>query len=99
MSTMRAVWKYELRITDTQLLQMPRSAEVLTVANQGGKLCIWVLLDPSDTPLVNRRFLVVGTGNACSVDDYEYLGSAVISPFVWHVFHSITESEVSDAYP
>jgi len=85
--TMSRIWKYELAITDEQTLEMPRGAKVLSVANQGGKLCLWAEVDQSER-IVVRHFLIVGTGHQIT-EDFElrkFVGSVLIDPFVWHVF-------------
>ena len=64
---------------------MPYGAHVLHVGNQGGVLCLWVLVDP-DQPERAREFLICGTGHPVPSGTHPYLGSAIVSPFVWHVF-------------
>lgn len=79
------IWKYELAITDRQEIIMPYGARVLSVANQGGNLCVWAMVDPTH----DRRplgFRIVGTGHPCGVSLGTFIGTVVIDPFVWHVF-------------
>ena len=40
------VYKYELEITDEQIIRLPFAAEILTVQMQGGKCCLLALVDP-----------------------------------------------------
>lgn len=40
------IWKYELRTEDTQQIEMLYKAEILSVANQDGNLCLWAMVDP-----------------------------------------------------
>ena len=82
------IWKYELEIADMQEVTMPDGAELLSVANQDGNLCLWAMVDPSKEK--RRRYIeIIGTGNPIFTDmgvDREFIGTAVVDPFVWHVF-------------
>lgn len=87
---MSRIWKYELEITDEQTVEMPRGAKVLSVANQGGKLCLWAEVDPSER-IVVRHFLVIGTGHQIT-EDFDlrkFVGTVLMEPFVWHVFEAL----------
>lgn len=82
------IWKYVLEITDRQTLVMPAGAELLSVANQNGRLCLWALADPSKEK-VPRCIEIVGTGNPIPTNPEEirkFVGTVIIGPFVWHVF-------------
>lgn len=82
------IWKYELDITDRQILLIPKNAEILNVGIQGKTLCLWALVNP-DRKKQSRTIEIIGTGNPISNEGLptrDYIGSAVIDPFVWHVF-------------
>jgi len=98
---MRAVYKYELEITDEQELLMLRGAQPRLVGMQGGKLCLWAsvdpLLNPDDTEM--RRFRVAGTGYVLP-DGLAYIGTVLDDTreawdgprlLVWHVFEDFGE--------
>ena len=62
---MRRVYKYSLLFVDkVQEIELPSHAEVLHVEMQGGRLCMWALVD-TNTEVVEprRRFIVRGTGH------------------------------------
>ena len=84
------IWKFELQITDLQEVTMPDGAELLSVANQNGSLCLWAMVDPDLSKEKRHRYIeIIGTGNPILVDvaiDRKFIGTAVVSPFVWHVF-------------
>jgi len=85
------IWKYELRVTDMQPVEMPKDAELLSVANQNGTLCMWVRVD-ADNDRETRHIEIIGTGNPIPQDmgvDRRFIGTAVINPFVWHVFERV----------
>lgn len=56
------IWKWELLITDTNILSMPDGAKVLTVQMQGSTPKLWAMVDEK-APIVNRKFETYGTGN------------------------------------
>jgi hypothetical protein len=83
---MKTIWKYPLMVTDFQAVRMPQGAEILSVADQRGELCVWALVDP-DAGLEDRMFYIFGTGNPVNeVIPMNFLGSVQQSVFVWHVF-------------
>ena len=98
---MRAIYKYELEITDVQDVLMLRGAEPLHVGMQGETLCLWAgvnpLYGPDDTE--PRRFRVAGTGHGLA-DGLTYIGTALdtrhtlegeSATYVWHVLEVPTE--------
>lgn len=87
---MRTIYKYPLKITDVQEIEMFEDPVVRFVAVQGGQLCIWVEVD-TKAPKMLSRFVIVGTGNPMPDDDDDacllHCGSVQMGPFVWHVYH------------
>jgi hypothetical protein len=81
---MLTVWKFPLAITDQQQIEMPVGAEILHVEPQEKTLCLWARVDP-DAPLEGRAFVITGTGNPVP-EVVDHVGSAVVPPFVWHVW-------------
>lgn len=83
---MKTIWKYPLMVTDCQTVRMPQGAEILSVADQRGELCVWALVDP-DADLEDRMFYIFGTGNPVSeILPWQFVGSVQQNVFVWHVF-------------
>lgn len=85
------IWKYELQVTSMQEVQIPKGAELLSVANQNGSLCMWAKVD-ADKKRERRHIEIFGTGNPMPQDmgvDRRFIGTAVIDPFVWHVFERL----------
>lgn len=85
---MKTIYKYALRVTDEQRVDLPRGAVVRLVAVQGHALCLWAEVDP-EAPLSSRTFRIYGTGHPILTTDDEilfYVGSVVMDPFVWHVY-------------
>lgn len=42
---MKSIFKYVLLIKETQLLTLPKNAQVLSVANQRGNLVLWAAVN------------------------------------------------------
>lgn len=88
---MKTIHKYPLNLDTEQTLTMPAAAEILSVQDQGGVLCIWALVDTDRLP-EERRFRVYGTGHAIANFPHKYLATVIQGSFVWHVFERFTAS-------
>ena len=85
------IFKYLLDITGKQTLKLPEGAMVLSIGNQRGNLCLWAMVDP-DRPTKPITIAILGTGHPINKDTkMKHLGSAVIEPFVWHVFELLDQ--------
>jgi hypothetical protein len=83
------IWKFTLELTDIQKLTITEGAQILSVANQNGNLCLWVMLVPH-LRKVKRTIEIIGTGNPIEEGiERKFIGTAVINPFVWHVFERL----------
>lgn len=82
----KAVWKFTLRPIIE--IEMPDGAQVLSVQEQHGELCMWALVDTSK-PMVKRKFLTFGTGHILPDGKrLEFVGTALLESgaFVLNVF-------------
>ncbi len=59
---MAVVYKYVLSAVDYPSVEMKKNAVLLHTAVQGGVLCVWARVDPSEGECV-RRFRLAGTGH------------------------------------
>lgn len=84
MKARREIWKFPFSLTDTLWVTMPVDAEILHVAMQGSKPCLWAAVSP-DAERVPRRFMVRGTGQPIP-EDGRYVGTLHSPPYVWHLF-------------
>ena len=85
---MKTIYKYPLKVTDSQYLQLPRGCHVLSAGNQDGELVLWAQVD-TDQPLVPHQVLIYGTGRPFELPGhraYRYLNTVQMPPFVWHVW-------------
>jgi hypothetical protein len=83
------VYKYDLEVTDAQLMRLPAGSRILSVQEQRGVLRLWALADVKRVD-VERWVYIVGTGNPApaSVFEQEYIGTVQTNGgvLVWHVF-------------
>ena len=90
---MRRVYKYSLFFVDkVQEIELPSHAEVLHVEMQGGRLCMWALVDTNTKTTIVRRFIVRGTGH--DIDPAFFLRHVSTlmhhdGQLVWHIFEVI----------
>jgi hypothetical protein len=84
---MRTVFKYEVPIDDHVTLSMPVGAELLCFANQRDVPTLWALVDPG-AAMVERRFLLVGTGHPVGGEILRHVGTAQFrgGALVFHLF-------------
>lgn len=86
----KTIWKFELKTTDNQTIEMPANAEILTVQTQHEVPCIWALVDPTE-PNEKRFIKVFGTGHDVHYEmglSRNYLGTYQLhnGSLVFHVF-------------
>lgn len=89
----KTIWKFELDITDSQHVQMPKGAEVLAVQVQRDRPCIWAMVDPAAATEI-RHFETFGTGHDIFCDmgiERNYVGTYQVQggSLVFHVFERI----------
>ena len=85
---MKTIWKYHIKTTDVQFLDIPGGAQILSVQVQAGQPCIWALVNP-DADRRKRHIRICGTGHRV---DERYIGTFVGTyqlnggSLVFHVF-------------
>lgn len=87
---MKTIWKYDLKILNKQVIDMPKRAEILTVQNQYGSPRLWVKLEPSNE-LESRTIIIHGTGQPIYKSNESYIGTCLDDNFVWHVFEELCD--------
>jgi hypothetical protein len=81
----RVVWKYPLL---NKIVEIPKGAELLTVAVQEDTVCLWALVDP-EQPKVKRKIALIGTGTHGVFPGEKYIGTCHMEngEFVVHAFN------------
>lgn len=81
------IWKFKLKITDDQFIEVPVGAQLLTVQMQGDDCCVWVLCK-EDAHNELRRIAIYGTGNPMPENPGNYLATFQLygGSMVFHAF-------------
>jgi hypothetical protein len=84
----KTIWKFTLQ--PECKLEMPKGAQLLSVCEHGGDICLWALVDPV-AEKETRRFLGVGTGHDVPDVPMNFIGTANLSggSLVFHVFELV----------
>ena len=88
---MKTIYKYQLKITDTQYLEITGFNGFLKVAEQNGNLYLWCIVNKEDNSIYTAEINIVGTGSQIIHNTKIYQGSYFDSVLtsnglVWHVF-------------
>lgn len=88
-----AIWKYPLKINDTNTIDMPEGARILCVQIQNGGPCLWALVDTQSPIKVPRVIETFGTGHPMNDSLREYIGTYQLhdGALVFHVFEQTDE--------
>ena len=91
----KVIWKFSLLTGGTTILNLPKNAITLSVGSILGEYDLF-LWEECETEMINsglyeeRRFLAIGTGWVYDESEkMKYIGTAVVGPFVWHVYEII----------
>lgn len=81
------IWKWEIEVTDTQIISMPAGAKLLDVQMQGKACCVWALCDEK-AECEPRKLAIYGTGNPIPDEPGEYIATFQMAggALVFHVF-------------
>ena len=91
----KKIFKYQLKTTDIQKVEMPHGARILCLKTQNEIPCIYALVDPAEI-VVERFFEIFGTGhNVPGNANRSYVGTYQLNsgPLAFHCFelHSISD--------
>lgn len=87
---MITVFKYTIDPRNPSI-DLPVGAEILSVAFQGGVLCMWAKID-TEARTKTRNFEAFGTGHEIPQTmgvDYVFVGTAHIDGLVFHAFERL----------
>jgi hypothetical protein len=82
---MLTIWNFEIARGYNEL-NIPHGAQALTVQMQGGRMQLWMLVDPNQPMIERRAFSVYGTGHAVPNTPGRYVATIQIDALVFHVF-------------
>lgn len=88
MTNKSTIYKYQLELKDVQTIKIPYNHKFLQVAEQNGKLWVWVKIGKDCKDKTQDRVIhIYGTGHPIETEKLLiHLGTVVTTPFVWHVF-------------
>ncbi len=89
---MKTIFKYTV---NGGIIEMPEDSQILTVQHQEGVPTLWALVDTTK-PLVQREFVIVGTGSYLNDDTLVYVGTSQNFGFVWHFFEKVLRKSSDD---
>jgi len=87
---MKTIWKFPLKVTDVQTLEIPLPATVRAVQVQSNTVCLWAEVDPeSEKALVT--ILLAGTGHPLPEGKTRYISTFQLhgGSLVFHAYESI----------
>jgi len=89
---MKTIHRFPLEGRDPRgfVLSLPAQAQILHVGLRpsDGIPSVWVLFS-LEAPVVNRLFVIIGTGWNIDKDPGRYVGTFMVGPMVWHLFESV----------
>jgi len=90
---MKSIWKFKLENSDTQSIEMPKNAKILTIQEQLGDICLWAMVD-TEKKTETRHFEIFGTGESIYCDmgiERKYIGTYQLREgrLVFHIFERI----------
>ena len=86
------IYKYTTKVTDTQIIELPKGSEILSVIEQYENIVFYALIDPEETSKEYFKFQIRGTGhNAGNFkrQNYIFLGTVPLieGQLIFHVFY------------
>jgi hypothetical protein len=88
--TKLTIYKYPLKTTDEQVIQMPFGATILSAQCQMKSICVWAIVNTT-APLENRKFRIFGTGHPFDLtpNEFKFIDTVQMDMLVFHVFEVI----------
>lgn len=89
---MKTIYRYQLPVTDSSVLALPKGAEVLSVGpprdGTNDHIDLWALVPDSGAYTTPRQFCIVGTGNPFGGETGRFIGTVALlrGSFIAHVF-------------
>lgn len=85
---MKTIWKFPLKVADTQVIDIPMPADILTIQMQGETPCLWALVNPDAEEKAIKAIAIFGTGHPLPDRAMTYIGTFQLhgGALVFHVF-------------
>lgn len=83
---MKTIYKYPIKITDEQIINMPIGANIISIQMQNKIATIWAIVSTKEI-LTSVKIRVFGTGEEIPVGSVlRHVGSVQDRGYVWHIF-------------
>ena len=88
---MNKIYKYQLEVTDTQIISIPAGSDLLCVQSQNGVPCLWAVVNPKIKVFEQVEIIIHGTGHDVFDNIGQYLGTFQLmnGSFVGHCFKGL----------
>lgn len=74
----RIIFKYQMPVLEQFSMELPKGAEIIRMADQGGLFWLWAVVD-TEQPIETRNFMAFKTGAAMPRDiRLEYVGFCAV---------------------
>lgn len=85
---MKRIFKYTLNPVNQSSLSLPKGAQLLSIHEQRGAICLWALVDEEEATRETFHFVIYGTGRPFEELTGPFLGSVHLNDgaYVFHVF-------------
>lgn len=85
---MKRIFKYQLCVSDEQMVNLPIGSRILSLQVQREIPCIWAIVDDQEVKTSPIQVLMFGTGHSISDKDAgnRFAGTIQIRDLVFHVF-------------
>ncbi|MDA1675578.1 DUF7352 domain-containing protein [Bacillus cereus group sp. TH152-1LC] len=88
---MYSVWKFALKTQETQVLEVPLDAQILSTETQGDDIVVYAMVNTEQTEKEYKDVRVYGTGVPIPdvITEYNFLGTAKFNngSMMFHVFY------------
>lgn len=88
---MKTIYKYTID-PSTERVRMTLGAEIISVHEQHGQICLWAIVDQEEKRTESREFAIYPTGEPILNFEYrKYVGTVYLNnaSLVFHVFEVI----------
>jgi len=72
---MTTIWKYEIKPTDTQKVNLPVGSRIIAIQEQKGTVCLWAEVDDRTENTESVTIEIYGTGHPIPPGNREYIGT------------------------
>lgn len=88
---MKTIYKYPLKIQDTNHLSLPCGFKILTAQAQvqDGAIHLWAEVDTEEKANDHITINIFGTGNPIFTNTGTYINTVQLNGFVWHIFRAL----------